>query len=546
MRSAWIAAWIAAGLPLLLSIACSRAPVVTPAENTESALTATISRDGKYLAYTTGNILVQNLRVRDLTGGGEREIFTPGMASYEHLRISPDNRYLYFSGLPWALYRVPLEGGTAQRVIAGKNAACSFSPDGSRMLLAIDGKLSIVNIADNSAVPLTVSVPPGRLHLPAWSPDGSIYAFVLESPDSGLYLYTLPAGISQTWVARRLTTESWSSIADIAWLPDNKAMVIAATRWGENAWRLWRIAVPQGTAERIGSDNLSYSSASLAADGRLATVETETTADLWLSPADRPDQTRRIKSAVGQAPGSRGLAWTPDGRLIYTALDGGRVDLWVSATDGYQARKITMDGNNWMPRVTADGQTVIFLSDRSGQAELWRQDMNHGRPRQVTRQAGGLSETLASPDGKWVFDKTGWATWRNTARTGLQTLSPDDHDLWPAVSRAISPNGLLTVVRPPKQAHQVVDASGKVLRELRSGWQVQWTADSRALSYLDEGGGAINLWIQPLNAPSRQLTHFTSGGVVQHTWSPDGRWLAFARSSQRTRVALIANVAGIR
>jgi len=88
----------------------------------------------------------------------------------------------------------------------------------------------------------------------------------------------------------------------------------------------------------------------------------------------------------------------------------------------------------------------------------------------------------------------------------------------------------------------VMDASGRVLRSLRTGWQVKWTPDSRALSYLDESGGAMNLWVQPLEGPPRQVTHFTSGGIVHYAWSRDGRWLAVARGSQRARVALIEGI----
>ena len=124
----------------------------------------------------------------------------------------------------------------------------------------------------------------------------------------------------------------------------------------------------------------------------------------------------------------------------------------------------------------------------------------------------------------------------------FRSLAAEDHDLWPALSHAVSPNGSMVVVRPPKQLMQVVGTNGKVVRELRSGWQVQWTADSRAVSYLDEGGGAINLWLQPLDGAPRQVTHFTIGGVIQYAWSRDGRWLALTRGTQRTRVVMFEGI----
>jgi len=70
---------------------------------------------------------------------------------------------------------------------------------------------------------------------------------------------------------------------------------------------------------------------------------------------------------------------SPDGSrvaFVVTTMDleanKGRKDLWIAATDGSGARRLTSDpANDWSPR-WADNDDLYFLSSRSGFVQVWR------------------------------------------------------------------------------------------------------------------------------------------------------------------------------
>ena len=72
------------------------------------------------------------------------------------------------------------------------------------------------------------------------------------------------------------------------------------------------------------------------------------------------------------------------------------------------------------------------------------------------------------------------------------------------------------------------------------GQSIRWTADGKALTYIDTQGGVSNLWIQPVDGgPRKQITNFSSDLIFDYDWSPDGKRLALARGHQLSDVILI-------
>ena len=57
----------------------------------------------------------------------------------------------------------------------------------------------------------------------------------------------------------------------------------------------------------------------------------------------------------------------PDGRIVYTSLASGNVDIWIMNQDGKEQKQLTTDPNlDWAPAVTPDGRYIVFGSDRAG------------------------------------------------------------------------------------------------------------------------------------------------------------------------------------
>lgn len=58
--------------------------------------------------------------------------------------------------------------------------------------------------------------------------------------------------------------------------------------------------------------------------------------------------------------------------------------IWVVPLAGGTPRKLTTEGNNYRPKWSADGKSLLFLSTRSGSAQVWLMNADGSGARQVT------------------------------------------------------------------------------------------------------------------------------------------------------------------
>ena len=99
-------------------------------------------------------------------------------------------------------------------------------------------------------------------------------------------------------------------------------------------------------------------------------------------------------------------AWSPDSQfLIYQTLNGANLDLIVQSVTDLSAAPIQLtnnSGDNYDPSWSPDGHTVAFVTNRSGQSELWLADLQNIENRFTLLQAGSQTEYSTprwSPDG---------------------------------------------------------------------------------------------------------------------------------------------------
>lgn len=210
---------------------------------------------------------------------------------------------------------------------------------------------------------------------------------------------------------------------------------------------------------------------------------------------------------------------SPDARTVVFDLVG---EIYLLPIGGGQARPISKDSGlaiNFHPRFSPDGKRIAFISDRSGQDNVWVMDVDGGNPRQVSDQKEDrMALPTWTPDGDYLIVRRGgdanvrgrgdlWL-YHVDGGKGIQ-LTPDSVSAsWPSVA----PDGRTVYFEAVNQ--NIEDAA-------RGRYQIR-RLDRQTGEILEITGGT-----QPgRDGGAGQLS---SGGACAPEVSPDGRWLAFAR-----------------
>src|SRR6185295_11401317 len=113
---------------------------------------------------------------------------------------------------------------------------------------------------------------------------------------------------------------------------------------------------------KLTNDLNDYRGVSLTADSSaLLTLQESLSLSLWLVAQGDSSRATQITARTGKTDGQFGVAWTPDGRIVYTSTASGGLDLWIMNADGSNQKQLTMNaGRNYMPAVSGDGRYIVF------------------------------------------------------------------------------------------------------------------------------------------------------------------------------------------
>ncbi len=539
---------------------------------TGRAKLAAISPDGKYVVYAQQEDKQQGLWVKQVATGSSVQIVPPAdFGFYWGLTFSNDSNYVYYvktdrasgGGAFNKLFQIPSLGGVSKKLMEQVDSAITFSPDGQRFAFVRDNlqkeetEIVLANADGRGEHTLAVRKAPDRFASDlatriAWSPDGTIIACAAVSADRDGYYQSVVAVSVQDGSQKLLTSQRWSHIGQVAWQSDGSGLVMVAV--DDESIRaspqLWYLSYPSGQARRITNDLNRFSDVSLTANaGALVTVQTNRVSNIWVAPKGDESRARQITS--GTYDGSAGLAWTPDGRIVYTSEASGKQDIWMMNVDGTNQKRLTHDGQNGRPTVSRDGRHILFHSLRGGRNNIWQMDVDGGSQRQLTDGKSNAHGSFSADD-RWVVyisrDHGNGTVWKMPIDGGkaVQLSGPT------ANLPSVSPDGKQIVcfywdeqANPPRGAMIIPFEGGVPTKRfnLSSGGMVygfvlHWTLDGRAILFID----TRNIWSQPLDGGEPvQLTNFQGDQIFNFDYSPDGKWLAAARGSVTSDVVLISD-----
>ena len=526
---------------------------------------AALSPDGKFTAYVTSDNGEQILSVRSMASGQSLALTPRRKAGYWGLTFTPDSSSIYFGiksneDPTGAIYQISTLGGQPRKIVDGIDSPPTFSPDGKQMAWlraafpSADESAVMIAGVDGSGIHPLVTTHAPEFFAPvffagaSWSPDGKTIATSITTVNqhgtgTGVSQRARIAGIDVATGARKIIADhSWGLVAQVAWLPDQKGLVAIANVFGTRGSQVWYVPYPTGTPRQITRDLFDYRIVSPSADGKsFLTVASDATADLWIVRDGLPP--RKLEGS--RVEGMLGVAAAPDGRLIATSIESGKVNLFLMNEDGSGRTQLTRDGSaNRSPVVTRDGKWLIYLSSATLGWEICRMSLDGSSSKVLATTSSPSTYIDVSPDSKRIVFEDLFSGKSSNQHEGFFSLVsvPIDGGArtrlgseafgLPAFSRDGST--LAGMLRDETGRYYVATtpAAGGTPTKLMP-WafstysMARWSADDRGVVVNTVDNDRANLWLIPVDgSPRRKLTNFDEHTIFAFAPLPDGKgWL---------------------
>ena len=386
----------------------------------------------------------------------------------------------------------------------------SLSPDRKEIAFVSGGDVWSVP-SEGGAARLLVSHTANESR-PLFSPDGRFLAFGSTRTGGGdIYILELENGN-----LRRLTFDDANDQLD-AWSRDGKWIYFTSSSRDISGMNdIYRLLASGGTPMQISSDRYTneFESTPLA-DGSI------------------------IFAARGNANGQ----WWRRGS---SHLD--QSEIWQKTGDNYT--ELTRGGAKQMwPMATADGSKVYFVSDRSGQQNIWSMPRG-GQAKQLTNFTDGrVLWASMSYDGQEIVFERNFRIWKMKTGDGKANEVPitlrgaasspmnDRISLGTQIRElALSPDGkkVAVIARGEVFAASAKDGgeATRVTNTVAPESFVTWSPDSKKLVYVSERSGSMEIFQYDFATETEtQLTRGTNMDTAP-LFSPDGKSLAFIRNAR--------------
>jgi serine/threonine protein kinase/Tol biopolymer transport system component len=557
---------------------------------------ATISRDGRYIAYVTHNEKGASVILQQVATGSSITIVPPLETShYAGLSFTPDSNHIIFTrydaSVFAAIYELPILGGTPAKIVDDADTVPAISPDGRQIAFARDDfnlSSSVVMIVSRDGSNLRRVgkwALPNRVLSPAWSPDGKTIVVVRASE---LFAISLPSN-----QVTSVPLGGWRGVLrGVSWSADGNSLIVSgASEHASGNMQLMRVAWPSGTVTPLTNDSDDYAEPVGATSPAISAVQVKRESNVWSVGLD--GTSKQLTRGLASSAGMGGATWTADGRIVYSSAASGTFDIWLQDPSTGVAVPLTRDTTaEYRPTVLPDGKTVLYVARTASAGSIWRINLDGTNKQQLTNGGddyeyalspdhkriiyatldakssrylirsvgidGGASTTLAAggavlkdlevaPDGEIVFtayEDTALRVFKVPAAGGaMQRLTPGK-----AGGAVVSPDGTQVALSYEwddymKTKLAIVPLAGGAPSKVfpLGGWRYRWMPDGKSIVYTLPAGTTENVFVQSVagGAP-RQLTSFQDGSIANFDIGPKGTLLVTHYVEATDVVALAA------
>ena len=418
------------------------------------------------------------------------------------------------------LWRVGVNGGVAQRLTThpAEESRAAISPDGKTIAFsaAYEGPTEVYTLSIEGGVPVRQTYEGGNALVVGWSPSGDV-----------LYSTRRFSTLPNTQLARVNPTTGARTLVPLAQASDGSYDANGRTLYftrlafqgsytkryqGGTAQNLWRFGDGDREAAPLTQDYNGTSKNPMLWNGRLYFLsDRDGTMNIW-SIAERGGDPRQHTRHSGLDASSPSLS---DGRIAYQLGADIRIFDIASGEDRAVPIRLVSDFDQlrekwikapleWVTsaHVSPTGDRVVLTA----RGQVFVVPAQQGRIVEATRDKKiRYREGRFFPDGK-----------------SLLTLSDQSGEVefWKVPANGVGDNTQLT-------------ADGKVLR-----WDGIASSDGTRIAHFDKNQ---QLWVYDIaSKTNKRIAECGEGDFADVTWSPDGKWLAYAAPdrNQMTRLYL--------
>jgi len=524
------------------------------------------SPDGRWIAFTSNRLGNDDVFVIPAAGGEPRQL-TWLSGPDEVLYWTPDGRSLLITsgrgGLPFGspLFLLPLDGGPPEPLNGVAAYAGMLRQDGRMVAfnrLPVSGwrkgyrgnrtaDIAVMNLESGEAAEITdTDLRAARSGVadahPMWGADGMIYFSSERSGTFNLWRIAPTGGAAQ-----QVTSHTAGGVFFPAISPDGRRIVY------QHDFTLWVVDVPDGRPRQLAialafdpkEPAVELIEAGSRADGfdvapNGAHLAVDVHGEIMVVPTEEGvGEMTQVTSSPWR---DRNQAYSPDGkRLAYISDESGEEEVWVFDLAAGTRRRLTGQasvkaGITWAP----NSQKLAYVADN----RIWEVEAAGGNPRELAHNpAGGYNLLQYAPDNTWLLYTRRDAD-QNADVYLFDPRARAEYDLtpnpFPELGAALTPDGRTLVFSSTRDGatsqlfavaltRLTEDPNDPVVRERTRPARPRGRGAPDRADAGDEAPAAVTMAVDTAGI-DRRATQLTRGspGVSTFFLSRDGRTVYFA------------------